>query len=95
MTGTVDSKGDSQDDVFAFLARPSTHGGAAVRRIDTHAAVVFLAGERAFKVKRRVRFPFLDFSTLEKRRAACIAEIEANRPFAPSLYHGVVAIARA
>ena len=77
---------ESQDDVFAFLGRASTHGGADVRRIDTHAAVVFLAGERAFKVKRAVRFPFLDFSTLEKRRDACTAEIEANRPFAPELY---------
>jgi aminoglycoside phosphotransferase family enzyme/predicted kinase len=82
----------SQDDVFAFLGLPSTHGGAAVRRIETHAGVVFLAGERALKVKRAVRFPFLDFSTLEKRKNACFAEIEANRPFAPGLYHGVIAI---
>jgi uncharacterized protein len=84
---------ESQDEVFAFLGRPSTHGGAEVRRIDTHAAVVFLAGERAYKVKRAVRFPFLDFSTLEKRRDACTAEIEANRPFAPGLYCSVVVIA--
>jgi uncharacterized protein len=90
MTDTL----ESQDGVFAYLERPSTLGGANVRRIDTHAAVVFLAGERAFKVKRAVRFPFLDFSTLEKRRHACLAEIEANRPFAPGLYCGVVAITR-
>jgi uncharacterized protein len=85
---------ESQEGVFAFLARSSTHGGACVRRIDTHAAVVFLAGERAYKVKRAVRFPFLDFSTLEKRKVACTAEIEANRPFAPELYLRVVAITR-
>src|SRR5271169_2160828 len=85
---------ESQDEVFAFLGRPSTCGGADVRRIDTHAAVVFLAGERAYKVKRAVRFPFLDFSTLEKRRDACTAELEANRPFAPALYRRVVAIVR-
>ena len=85
---------ESQDDVFAYLGRPSTHGGADVRRIDTHAAVVFLAAERAYKVKRAVRFPFLDFSTLEKRREACIAEIDANRPFAPAIYCRVVAITR-
>ena len=90
MTDTV----ESQDDVFAYLGRPSTYGGADVRRIDTHTAVVFLAGERAYKVKRAVRFPFLDFSSLEKRRVACIAEIEANRPFAPAIYCGVVAITR-
>ena len=61
---------ESQDEVFTFLGRSSTYGGADVRRIDTHAAVVFLAGERAYKVKRAVRFPFLDFSTLNKRRDA-------------------------
>ena len=83
-----------QQDVFAFLSDPATYGGVPVKRIDTHAAAVFLAGSRALKVKRAVRFPFLDFSTLAKRRAACEAEIEANRPFAPELYHGVVAITR-
>ena len=52
-----------------FLGRPASHGGAPVTRIDTHAASVFLAGERALKIKRAVRFPFLDYSTLEKRKA--------------------------
>jgi aminoglycoside phosphotransferase family enzyme len=84
----------SQDEVFAFLGRSSTHDGAAVHRIDTHAAVIFLAGPRAFKVKRAVRFPFLDYSTLDKRKLACDAEIEVNRRFAPDLYRGVVAIIR-
>src|SRR5713226_2432887 len=65
----------SQEAVLAFLADPATHGGAAVKRIDTHAAVVFLAGTRAFKVKRAVRFPFLDYSTLEQRKEACEAEL--------------------
>ena len=55
---------------------------------------VFLAGERVFKVKRAVRFPFLDYSTLDKRKAACEAEIEVNRAFAPDIYRGVVAITR-
>jgi aminoglycoside phosphotransferase family enzyme/predicted kinase len=84
----------AQDGVFTFLGQASTHGGVPVRRIDTHISAVFLAGERAYKVKRAVRFPFLDFSTLEKRRAACEAEIEANRPFAPDLYRAVLAITR-
>lgn len=84
----------AQDSVLAFLMDPSTHGGTAVVRIDTHAAVVVLAGARAYKIKRAVRFPFLDFSTLDRRRAACEAEIVANRPFAPELYRGVVAITR-
>jgi uncharacterized protein len=91
---TPDAPQDEQDLVFAYLGDPTTHGGVPVRRIDTHAAVVFLAGDRAFKVKRAVRFPFLDFSTLEKRKAACEAELAVNRPFAPDIYRRVVAITR-
>ncbi|MBR1174312.1 AAA family ATPase [Bradyrhizobium sp. KB893862 SZCCT0404] len=63
-----------------------------VTRIDTHAASVFLDGPRALKVKRAVRFPFLDYSTLEKRKAACEEEIRVNRPLAPQIYDRVVAI---
>src|SRR6202011_3565025 len=85
---------DDQDPALRLLADRATFGGAEVRRIDTHAASVFLAGERALKVKRAVRFPFLDYSTLEKRNAACAAEIEVNRPFAPQVYRGIVAITR-
>jgi aminoglycoside phosphotransferase family enzyme/predicted kinase len=85
---------ESQEETFALLAEPATHGGAAVRRIDTHAASVFLAGERAYKIKRAVTFPFLDYSTLAKRKAACEAELEVNRPFAPDIYLRVVAITR-
>jgi uncharacterized protein len=83
-----------QAEIFAFLADPATHGGVPVRRIDTHAAAVFLAGQRALKVKRAVRYPYLDFSTLAKRKAACEAELDVNRPFAPRLYRGVTAITR-
>jgi aminoglycoside phosphotransferase family enzyme/predicted kinase len=83
-----------QQDIIDFLADPAAHGGGAVTRIDTHAGVIFLVGARAYKIKRAVRFPFLDFSTLEKRKAACEAELEANRPFAAELYRGVVPITR-
>src|ERR1041385_122060 len=86
---------ESQEDVLALLGDPATHSGIAVRRIDTHAAWVFLAGERAYKVKRAVRFPFLDYSTVAKRKAACEAELAVNRPFAPDIYLRVVAITQA
>ena len=86
---------DTQEPVLALLGDPATHGGRAVKRIDTHAASVFLAGERAFKIKRAVRFPFLDFSTLDKRKAACEAELEVNRALAPQIYLRVTAITRA
>ena len=72
----MDQDADSQNAVFAMLADPATHAGAHVRRIDTHAASVFLAGDRALKVKRAVQYCFLDFSTLAKRKAACEAELE-------------------
>jgi aminoglycoside phosphotransferase family enzyme/predicted kinase len=85
----------SQEEVFALLSDPATHGGTAVQRIDTHAAAVFLAGPRVFKVKRAVKFPFLDYSSIAKRKAACEAEIHVNRSFAPETYRGVVAITRA
>jgi len=85
---------DSQQQVLAFLADPATHGGRPVKRIDTHAASVFLAGDRALKIKRAVRFPFLDYSTLEERKRACEAELAVNAPYAPEIYRGVVAITR-
>ena len=90
----MSSAGTSQQAVIDFLGRPATHGGAPVKRIDTHAATVFLAGDRAFKIKRAVRFPFLDYSTLDRRQAACAAEIEVNRPYAPAIYRRAVAITR-
>ncbi|HEY2530555.1 MAG TPA: AAA family ATPase [Xanthobacteraceae bacterium] len=85
---------NAQEAVLAFLADPASHGGQPARRIDTHAASVFLAGERALKVKRAVRFPFLDYSTLVKRKAACEAELAVNSPFAPAIYCRVVPITR-
>jgi aminoglycoside phosphotransferase family enzyme/predicted kinase len=88
------SGGECQDAVFAFLADPATHGGRAVKRIDTHAASVFLVGERALKVKRAVRFPFLDYSTVARRKSACEAELQINRSFAPGIYRRVLAITR-
>jgi len=84
----------TQEAVFALLGDPSTHGGCAVRRYDTHASAVFLTPDRAFKVKRAVRFPFLDYSTLDKRKAACAAELAINRQFAPRLYRRLAAITR-
>ncbi len=86
--------GTSQQAVIEFLDDPATYGGAPVKRIDTHAATVFLAGDRAFKIKRAVRFPFLDYSTLDRRKAACAAELEVNHPYAPAVYRRAVAITR-
>ncbi|HSR71889.1 MAG TPA: phosphotransferase, partial [Kiloniellales bacterium] len=87
---------EDQSEILAFLARPAAYGLASgpVERIDTHGASVFLAGERAYKLKRAVRFPYMDYSTLEKRRVACETEIALNRRTAPDLYLGVEPLAR-
>jgi aminoglycoside phosphotransferase family enzyme/predicted kinase len=83
---------ENQAPVIAFLESPSTHGGMPVERIDTHSAVVFLVGDRAWKLKRAVRYDYLDFSTPDRRRGCCEAEVAVNRRTAPALYKGVVAV---
>ena len=85
---------EDQSNVVTFLSAPSTHAGAAVERIDTHASMVFLAGERAWKLKRAVRYDYLDYSTADLRRAMCEAEVRVNRRTAPALYRGVTAVTR-
>jgi aminoglycoside phosphotransferase family enzyme/predicted kinase len=86
---------EDQTAVVDFLASSGTHGGARVERIDTHASIVFLAGARAFKLKRAVEYDYLDFSTVERRRQCCEAELRLNRRAAPTLYRGIVAVTRA
>ena len=85
---------EDQSAVIDFLGLPSTHGGQSVERIETHSAIVFLTDARAFKLKRAVRFDYLDFSTSERRRVSCEAEVRLNRRTAPSLYLGVRAVTR-
>jgi aminoglycoside phosphotransferase family enzyme/gluconate kinase len=86
--------------VLAFLETPQAYGPDApdalgeVARIDTHISAVFLAGERAFKLKKAVKLPYLDFSTLAQRKAACEAEITINRRTAPDMYLGVASVVR-
>lgn len=79
-----------QDRVIAFLMDPSTYGlTTPVKRINTHISHVFLVGARAFKLKRAVRLPYLDFSSPERRLATCQQELHLNRRTAPELYLGV------
>jgi uncharacterized protein len=90
-----DAHPESQEDVFRFLVDPKTHGSnEPVKRVDTANAVVFLAGDDVYKLKRAVKFPFMDLSTLEKRREACEAEIAVNRPLAPDIYLSALPIVR-
>lgn len=78
-----------------FLCTPGTHGlpeGTPVERIETHMAWVVLAGDVALKMKKSVRYPFLDFSTLRAREHACREELRLNARLAPDVYVGLDAL---
>jgi uncharacterized protein len=92
----VEQDTHDQRDVIAFLTRPESypHVPDAVERIDTHGALIFLAGDRAYKLKRAVKLPYLDFSTLEMRREVCERELAINRRTAPELYLDILPIKR-
>jgi len=85
-----------QGPVIDFLRRPETFGPGVseIAEFETHVSFVFAGGDRVFKLKRAVRFPYLDFSSLEARRTACEAEVAINRRTAPDLYKGIVAVTR-
>jgi hypothetical protein len=84
---------DPQADVVAFLSSGGL-GCEVPTRIDTHAASIFLTRDRAWKLKRSVRFGYLDFSTAERRKAALEQELRLNRRTAPNLYIAIHAINR-
>ena len=71
-----------------FLSRPDSydHRPAGIVCRETHMSWVFLVGGEAYKLKKPVRFPYLDFSTIEKRETACRAELRLNRRLAPDVY---------
>jgi len=91
---TADTLPDDQSEVIAFLADPASYGGLPVEHVETHGAHVFLCGDLAFKVKRAVRYDYMDFSTLERRRAMLARELELNRAAAPEIYRDLVAVTR-
>ena len=61
-----------------------------VRLVETHISWVLLTGFYAYKIKKPVKFSFVDFSTLEKRRWFCEEEVRLNRRLAPEVYIGIV-----
>ena len=84
----MEDASSDQKAVIAFLSNPLSYGAdtASVERHETHSAIVFLAGTCAYKLKRAVRYPYLDYSTPARRRAMCEAELAVNRRTAPELY---------
>ena len=80
-----------QASIIEFLSDPKSYG-PDVEKIDiitTHISHVFLVGRKAYKLKRALKLPYLDFSTLEDRRKACENEVKLNRRTAPMIYVGV------
>jgi aminoglycoside phosphotransferase family enzyme/predicted kinase len=85
-----------QEEVVAALARPETyaHRPARVEHVQTHISHVFLAGPHVYKLKKAVRFPFVDLSTPERRRHYAEEEVRLNRRLAAPVYRGVVPVTR-
>ena len=85
----------SSDQVREALARSDTypHRPASVEVKETHISWVFLAGERAFKLKKPIVLDFLDYGTPERRRAMCLEEVRLNRRLAIDIYLGVRGVA--
>jgi len=83
-------------DKVAFLQRPDTYAKPThrVESIETHMAWVFLTETRAYKLKKPVRYAYLDFSSLEARRIDTFEEVRLNRVLAPDVYLGTVPLTR-
>lgn len=93
------SSGALPNDSEALLAALSSseayaHAPESVERIETHISWLFLAGVRVYKLKKPVELGFLDFTTLERRRACCEDEVRLNRRLTPWMYRGVVPVRR-
>src|SRR5665647_706364 len=89
---SIESAGPTLDAKVSFLSRPDAYrdvAGEVVRR-ETHMSWVFLVGDLVYKLKKPVRFPYLDFSTIARREAACRAELRLNRALAPDIYLDVL-----
>src|SRR5450755_4807945 len=78
-------------DVRSALANPAAYRGrsAEVEVRETHLSWVFLTGARAYKLKKPVVLPFVDYGTPARRRVMCAEEVRLNRRLAPGVYLGV------
>ncbi len=79
---------EQRERLRAWLRR--THPGVPVRFVETHVSILALSHDRVWKLKKAVRFPFVDLSTVARRRLNAEREVELNRRFAPDVYLGVV-----
>jgi aminoglycoside phosphotransferase family enzyme/predicted kinase len=94
--GTTGMHPDLPQALLACLQNPAAypHAAATIEHFQTHISHVFVAGDYAYKLKKPVDFGFLDFTTLDKRRAVCHDEVRLNARLAPEFYLGVASICR-
>lgn len=95
-TSTTGIQADQQAAVIGFLQHEKSypHPVKSINHLQTHASHIFLTGEFAYKIKKPVKFDFLDFSSLDKRKHFCEEELRLNSRYAPDLYLEVVPISR-
>jgi len=81
---------------LGFLGRPQAYPETTsrVEAVETHMSWVFLTDTHAYKLKKPVRYPYLDFSTAEARRLDCEEEVRLNRRLATEVYLGVMPLVR-
>src|SRR5690606_31446098 len=97
-TETSTSEAAHGSDATARLVRAlqdparDPHAAGPIELIETHISYVLLTGPFAYKIKKPLRLPFLDFSTLERRKRFCKDEVALNRRLAPDLYLDVLPI---
>jgi len=82
------------EEKVAFLRSPQSYPSqpSKIEVCETHMSYVFLASADAYKLKKPVRYPFLDFSTLAARESSCRAEVQLNERLATGVYRGVLAL---
>jgi aminoglycoside phosphotransferase family enzyme len=85
---------DKSSEIVVALQRKEAYDEKVryIKTIETHISTVFLTGSYAYKVKKPVKFNFLDYSSLAKRKMFCLKEVEINSHLSPDLYVGVVPI---
>lgn len=90
----MSAAGEAHQLIHTTLLRPAAyrHPVKQIEFVSTHISQIYLTGDYVYKIKKPVRFSFLDFSTPELRKHYCAEEIRLNRRFAPDLYLRVVAI---
>jgi uncharacterized protein len=91
----VPSEQTDQPALVAAMLRPELYPErpSRVELRETHISWVFLTPEHAYKVKKPLRLPFLDYASLESRRRMCFEELRLNRRFAPDVYLDVIGVA--